>query len=390
MMNLFRSLADAGKTVVCITHSLANVERTCHLVVVLTSGGKLAFIGKPSEALKYFGIERLGDVYDRLSEKPAEDWQAAFVASSAYRQYVTTRLTVTGAGEPEPVFVPPRKIREQLRLFARQTVLLSRRYLAILLGDRPALLMMLGQSLSVVALLIILFGDLSKIANPVEHAHRAANLLFLVAVSCLWFGCNNAAKEIVKERLVYARERDFNLQVSSYYASKLGLLAILSSLQATLLYTLVNICCKPPGTFFQQWVFVLALAVVGVTIGLFISAVSRTADVAVTLIPIALIPQIILTGVVAPLEGASKILAQGLVTSYWGYEGLMALLPEQVATFANIKQGSAVQALLVMLGHGVVFISLAIGFMALRDRREKRYSRAISKRGRKSEVGGQR
>ena len=63
-MNLFRSLADAGKTVVCITHSLANVERTCHLVVILTPGGKLAFVGKPAEALEYFGIDRLGDVYD--------------------------------------------------------------------------------------------------------------------------------------------------------------------------------------------------------------------------------------------------------------------------------------------------------------------------------------
>src|SRR5439155_22653437 len=64
VMNLFRSLADAGKTVVCITHSLANVERTCHLVVILTPGGKLAFVGKPAEALTYFKIDRRGDVCD--------------------------------------------------------------------------------------------------------------------------------------------------------------------------------------------------------------------------------------------------------------------------------------------------------------------------------------
>src|SRR5436853_6180011 len=75
MMNLFRSLADTGKTVVCITHSLSNVERTCHLVVILTEGGKLAFVGKPAEALKYFNIDRLGDIYVRLAERPAEQWQ---------------------------------------------------------------------------------------------------------------------------------------------------------------------------------------------------------------------------------------------------------------------------------------------------------------------------
>src|SRR5205814_8117974 len=75
VMNLFRSLADAGKTVVCITHSLANVERTCHLVVILTAGGKLAFVRKPAEALAYFNIERLGHVYDRPADQPAPHLQ---------------------------------------------------------------------------------------------------------------------------------------------------------------------------------------------------------------------------------------------------------------------------------------------------------------------------
>ena len=73
MMNLFRSLADAGKTVVCITHSLANVERTCHLVVILGNGGKLVFVGKPAEALQYFGIDRLGDaMFPYFFDIPAE------------------------------------------------------------------------------------------------------------------------------------------------------------------------------------------------------------------------------------------------------------------------------------------------------------------------------
>ena len=62
MMNLFRALAESGKTVVCVTHSLANVERTCHLVVILTAGGKLAVIGKPAEApTHYWGKRGLDD-----------------------------------------------------------------------------------------------------------------------------------------------------------------------------------------------------------------------------------------------------------------------------------------------------------------------------------------
>src|SRR5262249_49155754 len=68
MMDLFRQVADGGKTVVCITHSLANVDATCHLVVILTNGGRLAFVGTPDEAKSYFSMPRLGDVYSKLAE----------------------------------------------------------------------------------------------------------------------------------------------------------------------------------------------------------------------------------------------------------------------------------------------------------------------------------
>ncbi len=97
MMDLFRSMADTGKTVVCITHSLANVERTCHLVVILTAGGRLAFFGKPAEALEYFGIQRLGDVYERLAQQPVEHWQKLFKSSPLYRRYVSRALAEAGS-----------------------------------------------------------------------------------------------------------------------------------------------------------------------------------------------------------------------------------------------------------------------------------------------------
>ena len=82
VMNLFRSLADAGKTVICVTHSLANVERTCHLLVILTPGGKLAFVGRPAEAREYFGIDRLGDVYDQLARTTSGTLAAGFPEKS--------------------------------------------------------------------------------------------------------------------------------------------------------------------------------------------------------------------------------------------------------------------------------------------------------------------
>ncbi len=367
MMDLFRSVADTGKTVVCITHSLANVERTCHLVVILTAGGRLAFVGKPAEALEYFAIARLGDVYERLAEQPAEHWQRAFLATPLYQRYVATRLPQQEQASP-PLTAPVRKRSEQARLFLRQAALLTRRYFAIWLGDYPSLLAMLGQSLLVAALLGILFGRLKDGKGPmdpasVEFARKSVNLLFLLGVTSFWFGCNNAAKEIVKERSIYTRERDFNVRVGSYYCSKFLLLMLFSGLQALVLAGAVKFWCDPPGAFVGQCVLLTGLAAAGVALGLAISAAAATEEMAITLIPVAVIPQIILSGVIAPLEGLSKGLAQTFITVYWGNRGLDALLTEQQSKLAGLEQGSFMAAILVLCLHAGACVVVALGIL---------------------------
>jgi hypothetical protein len=55
-------------------------------------------------------------------------------------------------------------------------------------------------------------------------------LLNILAITTLWFGCNNAAKEIVKEEAIYGRERAVNLQIFPYLASKFLVLGVISVL----------------------------------------------------------------------------------------------------------------------------------------------------------------
>jgi ABC-type multidrug transport system ATPase subunit/ABC-type multidrug transport system permease subunit len=327
IMELFRQVADSGKTVVCITHNLANVEATCHLVVILTEGGRLAFIGTPEEAKSYFDVARLGDVYRKLGGRPAEEWQTAFKTSPFFSRYVRERMTFeTDAQAKEREEQEPQE-RTAASLF-RQTWILTRRYVAVWRGDRQALLAMLGQSLLVAVLLGIVFGRLDAVKEPMEHAQRTVNLLFLLNVSCFWFGCNNAAKELVKERLIWTRERDFNLRIDSYFASKFVVLVLIALIQVALLFGIVRIWCGPSGSPVWQAVALAFLATAGTALGLLISALARTEEVAVALVPIAVIPQIILAGVIAPLRGLGERLAQGAITTYWGERALKALMPE--------------------------------------------------------------
>jgi ABC-type multidrug transport system ATPase subunit len=378
MMDLFRSMADTGKTVVCITHSLANVERTCHLVVILTAGGRLAFVGRPAEALEYFDIERLGDVYERLAEKPVKHWQSRFKVSPLYHRYVLERLPKQ-ANQPA-VRRPVSKPAARGRMFLRQTHVLTRRYFAVWRGDYLALLAMLGQSILVAVLLGILFGQLKQLANPsnpldptgaVDYARKSVNLLFLLAVTSFWFGCNNAAKEIVKERVIYTRERDFNVRVGSYYCSKFLLIMLFSGLQVLVLGGIVKAWCNPPVAFAGLCLLLMCLAAAGVALGLTISAAAPTEEMAITLIPVAILPQIILSGVIAPLKGLSKTLAQALITSYWGNRGLDALLTADQASAAGVEQGTLRSALLVVLGHAGVFVLAALVVLYFQGRRAR-------------------
>ena len=81
------------------------------------------------------------------------------------------------------------------------------------------------------------------------------------------------------------------------------LLTVISWLQTILLFTIVRLWCGPPGPVASELIILLALALAGVTLGLAISAFAATEEMAITLIPMAVIPQIILSGTIPPVEG---------------------------------------------------------------------------------------
>jgi hypothetical protein len=195
---------------------------------------------------------------------------------------------------------------------------------------------------------------------PLEY-----QLAFLLGVSAFWFGCNNAAKEIIKERDLFSLERDVNLRIVSYVLSKLAVLTLLGVLEVALLFSIVRLT----GLTFSHsgamlLVMMLALAS-GTGCGLFISAASKSQDQAVELVPIALIPQILLSGaVITPLPDAAKGLAEAGITAYWAYRA------ELQALGAPGVDGNA--AWLVLVGHVVGFTLVAMAALWWRDRVRRR------------------
>ena len=89
MMRLFRRLADDGRSILCITHNVDNVEQ-CHLALVLARG-KLIYFGPPAEAPQYFGVARISEIYDRIGEKSVEEWEKEYRASDLHKEFVAKR-----------------------------------------------------------------------------------------------------------------------------------------------------------------------------------------------------------------------------------------------------------------------------------------------------------
>src|SRR5205807_4503298 len=85
-MQLLRTLADGGRTVIVVTHSLQSLD-LCDRVLFLAPGGSVAFFGPPDEALAYFCKADYADVFIEL-EQQGGDWKGRFRQSRTYDQYM--------------------------------------------------------------------------------------------------------------------------------------------------------------------------------------------------------------------------------------------------------------------------------------------------------------
>lgn len=110
MMRLFRQLAEEGKSIICITHAIENVDQ-CHLVLVL-NGGRLMYYGPPEEAPGYFGVKSLSQVYDRLTSRDPVECHAEFLASRYHKEFVEDRLAESDAFSLAGGHTPPVEVGE--------------------------------------------------------------------------------------------------------------------------------------------------------------------------------------------------------------------------------------------------------------------------------------
>jgi ABC-type multidrug transport system ATPase subunit/predicted component of type VI protein secretion system len=323
LMLLLRELAYKGKTVVIVTHTLENI-RLCDAVALLVEG-RLAFHGSPEEARKHFGIDSLVNLYPRLKERPAAEWAASRPRAEA-RPPATDALRAAAPAR--------RRIAGSLRQFAVLTGRFARtlsrdsRNLALLLAQAPLVAGLIGLSL--------LYGT-----SDVAYTKPKNTLLFLLALTAVWFGCSNAVRELVKERAIFARERMAGLGALPYVCSKALVLLALAALQCGVFLGILHAWFGIPGSLVALYGAALLVSLVGILLGLMVSSLVATADRAMSLLPIVLIPQVLFTSpaIQMDMKGPAGLVARAMPT-WWGFDLLrrIALVPHEALSDEDVMQ----------------------------------------------------
>ena len=86
VMQLLRGLADDGRTVLVVTHSVAELA-SCDKLLVMAPGGSVAYFGPPEEALNFFGYSTWADVFSAFENYRDYDWAGRWRGSQHYQMY---------------------------------------------------------------------------------------------------------------------------------------------------------------------------------------------------------------------------------------------------------------------------------------------------------------
>ena len=340
---IIRELAQAGSTVVIVSHDTESVQ-AADRIVFLARGGHVVFNGSPEEAIAYFGVEDFAEIYDKVEAMDPEEAESQLHASRHYREKVAPGLLqatpLEGDTAAAITFDPVSMIGAGVRRGAstwRQFRIMTSRYVEATLGDRGYLALLLAQA-PIIAFFLALVAKSGDFHPPpagavsqatalgVPAAKLAAPLTVMLAASATWFGAINAAREIVKELPILRRERLAGLRVAPYLASKFVVLAVLCSIQTALLLAIVMVKVRLPSSgilmppALELWMTLELASLAALGLGLAISASMSNADRAQSLVPIVLIPQLIFVGG-AGSSGASEWLSY-LTVTHWSSQAM--------------------------------------------------------------------
>jgi ABC-type multidrug transport system ATPase subunit len=349
VINLLKEQTLKGKLIVVNIHQpSSDVYKLFDRLWLLDKGGYPVFDGNPIDAVTYFkeaanyadaetsacptcgnvnpeivlniidekALNSSGELSDDRKTTPQE-WHELYMKEQQKKGLEQVKVSPVPASDQKK----PGALK-QFFIFLRRTIhtkVTNTQYMAIALLQAP--------------LLALVCGYLTRFAPPegysVMNNKNLVSYFFMAVIVATFTGMSGSAEEIIKDRALLKRERFLHLSYGSYIWSKIVFMAALSLIQ-TLLFILVgNTMMGIHGLFLTWWGILFTTAFLANLTGLLLSQCLSSIVAIYISIPMLLIPQILLCGLVVSFSDLTPKSTTGnvplvgnLIPSRWAYEAL--------------------------------------------------------------------
>jgi len=332
VVDILKKLSNKGKTIIMTIHQ-PDIEIFKMMDnIMMISSGKMMYYG-PSfpDALTFFNpdsnesdiLSDAGSLFKGFEKKDEQTWNDLYVNSAYCKSYIKDRKNSTHSPsqEAKAPFDPTFDINQWWTLTCR--------FFLIKKKDTLNTIILFSQAPIIAILICLVYND-----NEMKIIYS----LFLLVISALWFGVSNSAREIVAEKAIFLRERMVNLKILPYYFSKFSIIGVLSILQCIILVTTIYWFLGFQGNIYLYFIYSCLGSFSGISIGLFISTVSKTQQAALAIVPIILIPMVILGGALVTVKNMNQStrLLSYFVPSRWVYEMLIKVEDHTLKKVKNL------------------------------------------------------
>ena len=352
LMDLLRDLTLKGKLIFTVIHQPSSeVFKMFDKIIILDQGGCMAYYGNPVDAVIYFKtldaqinsnqgecpscgnvntetifniiethvVDEFGKYTDKRKVKP-DEWAKTFrekypfVSLSEVKEPPHKNLQRPGLWKQFVIYLT-RDIRSKLA---------NRQYIGITLLEAPVL----GFILSFI---IRYIPDPDSTVYIFSENENIPIYIFMSLIVALFLGLTISAEEIFRDRKILKREHFLNLSRTSYLASKIAILILISSLQSVLFLAIANPILGIKGMFLHYWIALFATSFCANMLGLNISASFNSAITIYIVIPLLIIPMMVLSGAMFPFDKLNRkignvdkvpLIAE-MMPARWTYEALM-------------------------------------------------------------------
>jgi ABC transport system ATP-binding/permease protein len=354
IIDLLKELSLKGKLVFAVIHQpSSDIFKMFDKLLILDTGGLQIYYGNPVDAIVYFkrsinlinseegechecGNVNPEQIFNIIETKvineyghftnerkiTAQQWNDIYKKN--YRAFDVER----SKDQPHSTLDIPSRLK-QAHLFSMRDIqakIHNRQYMIINLLEAPVLAFILA--------FIVRFYNVDDSTLTGYVFSKNLNLpayLFMSVIVALFMGLTVSAEEIIRDRKILKREAFLHLSRSSYIFSKISILFILSAIQTILFVTVGNYILEIKGMFFEHWFILFSVSCFANLLGLNISSAFNSAVTIYILIPLLLIPQLILSGVVVKFDKLNPAIGNtatvpfvgDLMASRWAFEASM-------------------------------------------------------------------